>query len=159
MDVWQILATFPMNPNNGTQKMFKIVFFMFSQGTNTMSFQMFPQIACKSRCIVALAAIAINFPPLCAFKCLLKFPACEHARLHWLHLLSVWRFPGVGFQMCPQIACLSGCIITLVAFVWLFTTMHFEMCPQRAYDAKSHWLHLFNFSPVCVFKCDLKTLE
>ena len=26
-------------------------------------------------------------------------------------------------------------------------------------DAKSHWLHLFNFSPLCVFKCVLKLLS
>ena len=24
-------------------------------------------------------------------------------------------------------------------------------------DAKSHWLHLFDFSPLCIFKCLLKT--
>ena len=28
-----------------------------------------------------------------------------------------WLFSTVGFQMCPQIACLIGCIVTLVAFV------------------------------------------
>ena len=66
-DVWQILATFPMNPNNGTQKTFKIQFFMFPQGTCTMPFQRFPQIACKSGCIVALAAI-VWLPPTVCFQ-------------------------------------------------------------------------------------------
>ena len=32
--------------------------------------------------------------------------------------------------------------------------------PQLAWkDAKSHWLHFFDFSPLCVFKCVLKALE
>ena len=34
--------------------------------------------------------------------------------------------------MCPQIACLKGCIITQVAFVCLFSTVHFQMCLQSA---------------------------
>ena len=35
--------------------------------------------------------------------------------------------------MCPQIACLKGCKITLVAFVGLFSTMGFLMSPQRTW--------------------------
>ena len=56
--------------------------------------------------------------------------------------------------MCPQIVCMSGCIVTLVAFVWLFSTVLFKRLlksPARE-DAKSHWLHLFGFSPPRVFK-------
>ena len=54
----------------------------------------------------------------------------------------------VPFQICPQIACRSGCIITLVAFVWLLSCVH----------AKSYGLHMFDFSPLCVFKCVLNGL-
>ena len=36
------------------------------------------------------------------------------------------------FQMCPQITCLRGCIVTLVAFVWLFSTVRFQMSLQIA---------------------------
>ena len=32
--------------------------------------------------------------------------------------------------MCPQTACLRGCIVTLVAFVRFFSTVRFQMCPQ-----------------------------
>ena len=35
--------------------------------------------------------------------------------------------------MCPQIACLRGCKITLVAFVELFFPMGFLMSPQRTW--------------------------
>ena len=39
----------------------------------------------------------------------------------------------VCFPMISQIACLRGCIITLVAFVQLFSTVYFQMSPQTAY--------------------------
>ena len=34
--------------------------------------------------------------------------------------------------MCPQSACIIGCIVALVAFVWFFSTVSFQMCPQMA---------------------------
>ena len=46
---------------------------------------------------------------------------------NWCNCLAT-----VCFQMGPQMACMSGCIITLVASVWLFSTLHFQMCPQIA---------------------------
>ena len=45
----------------------------------------------------------------------------------------VWLFSTVRCQMSPQIACISACIITLVAFVRLFSTVYFQMFPQRTY--------------------------
>ena len=62
--------------------------------------------------------------------------------------------------MYPQIACLWGRKVTLVAFVWLFSTVRFQMYPQLpAWDGgNSHWLHLLGFSPLCVFKCLHKEL-
>ena len=70
----------------------------------------------------------------------------------------VWLFSTMRFQMCPQIACLIGCIITQVAFVGLFSTVCFQMSPQTAclIGCKSHRLHLFVFSPPWVFRCVLK---
>ena len=45
---------------------------------------------------------------------------------------SVWLLSTVCFQMSPQMSCLRGCIVTLVAFVWLFSTVCFQMSPQMA---------------------------
>ena len=45
--------------------------------------------------------------------------------------IFVRPFSTVCFQMSPQIACLRGCIITLVALVWLFSSVHFQMSPQN----------------------------
>ena len=38
----------------------------------------------------------------------------------------------VRFQMSPQIACLLGYKLTLVALVGLSSTMRFQMCPESA---------------------------
>ena len=40
---------------------------------------------------------------------------------------------NVCFKMSPQIMCMTGCIITLVAFVWLVTTVCLQMSPQITY--------------------------
>ena len=45
----------------------------------------------------------------------------------------VWLFFIVRFQMCPQNVCPRRCIVTLIAFVQLFTTVRFQMCPQIAF--------------------------
>jgi len=52
------------------------------------------------------------------------------------YLVTLVSWPGficstfnVCFQMFPQIACLWGCKVTLVAFVWLFSTVRFQMSP------------------------------
>ena len=34
---------------------------------------------------------------------------------------------------------------------------HFKL--PACVDAKSHWLHLFDFSPLCIFNCTLKPLR
>ena len=69
--------------------------------------------------------------------------------------------------MCPQIACMRGNKVTMTAFVWFFSTVYFKIYPQvvnrilkllACEEAESHCLHLFNFSPLCVFKCVLKLL-
>ena len=55
---------------------------------------------------------------------------CLHQKSIATLAAFVLLFSTVGFQMFPQIACMRGCIVT--------------------------WLHLFAFSPLCVFKCILK---
>ena len=96
----------------------------------TMRFQMCPQMVCPKRGKVTLVAF-------------------------------VWLLATVCFQMCPQTVFMGRCKVALVAFVWLFPTVCFQInpetvCPRE--EAKSHWLHLFDFSPLCVFKCVLKLL-
>ena len=51
---------------------------------------------------------------------------------HAFLLCGVWLFSTVRFQMSPQIYCLRGGIVTLVAFVWPFSTVRFQMTPQSA---------------------------
>ena len=65
----------------------------------------------------------------------------------------------VCFQVHSQITWIRGSIITVVTFIWLFSTVCFQVSPQIAReDAKSHKLHLFDFSPLWIFKCVLKLL-
>ena len=49
---------------------------------------------------------------------------------HWLHLCGF--FSIVCLQMSPQMGCLRGFKVTLVAFVWLCSTVCFQMFPQIA---------------------------
>ena len=46
---------------------------------------------------------------------------------HWLHLFGFYS--TVCSQMSPQITCMRGCIVTLIAYVWLFSIVCFQMCP------------------------------
>ena len=100
--------------------------------------------------------------------------ACLRGCILTLDLLD-WVFSTMLFQMSPQIACLKGCKLTLVAFVCLFSWyihtgclgLTFLQCvfldvswnglPKRMHIAYSHWLHLFDFSPLCIFRCVLKS--
>ena len=70
-----------------------------------------------------------DFFPLCVFECVLKLPAQEDAKSHWLHLFDF------------SLLCLFKCFLKALA--------------QQ--DAKSHSLHLFDFSLLCIFKCLLKS--
>ena len=60
----------------------------------------------------------------------------------------------VTFQMCPQVVCLYRCKVALVAFVCFFKCL---LKLSARTDAKSHWLHLYAFSPKGVFRCFLKS--
>ena len=95
-------------------------------------------------------------------------------------------FSSMSFHMSLQIVCVMGCKSTLAAFVWLSFTVYYQMCFQTAcpkgwivtmshlfnfcpmwifrclvishflIDAKSHILHLFGFSPLCIITWFLK---
>ena len=156
-------------------------------------FQMSPQIDCLSECKVTLPIIGciyyITFPYVsnhtdCTcltvyFQCLLKLPASQNERSHWLYLFNfsdVWKsnwlhfFSAMRFQMPLQIACRQpkylrgmslrqfGCIYSIFPHVWNHTSRTwlwlFWQCVFKCLfklvaseNAKSHWLHLFNFSP------------
>ena len=65
---------------------------------------------------------------------------------------------SVSIQMSGQIVSLQVCKVTLVTFVWLFSSVFFK-CVLKWHDqedAKSHKLHLFDFSPLYFFKGLLK---
>ena len=71
-------------------------------------------------------------------------------------LISI--FSTVRFHMCPQIACLRRGKVTLL-HLFDFSPLCVFKCVFKlpvVEDAKSHWLHLFSFSALCVFKCVLK---
>ena len=77
-------------------------------------------------------------------------------------------FSTVGFQMCPQIACLRRYIITLVAFVWFspFCVFLCLLILPMCEDAKLHrfsqiaciftGIILFYIPPLCIFNCFVK---
>ena len=82
----------------------------------------------------------------------LRLPAWENVKSHSLHLFDV---STVRFQH-PFENALSGRKVTLVAFVWLFSRVGFQIKVSSYADAKSHWFHLFDLFPLCVFKCLFK---
>ena len=113
--------------------------------------------------------IYLTFP--CIFKSFLKLPAWADTWLHWLHYFCLSRsetplvtfvqsFPhcvlaDVSSKSLPEqkqsdtghiclasFHCVCRCVLKLLA---------------RA-NTKSHCLHLFDFAPLCVFKCLFKWL-
>ena len=67
----------------------------------------------------------------CAFTYMSPQMACLNG---WRVTLVafVLIFPTVRFQMCPQMACPRRSKVTLVAFVWLVSIVRFHMSPQMA---------------------------
>ena len=63
-----------------------------------------------------------------------------------------------AFQVVPKVACFKGCMITLAASIDFSPLWDLKCILKSAgqVDAKLHWLHLFDLSPLCVFKCILK---
>ena len=126
---WCIIVCFQMPFQIVFPRRYKVTFVAFIWLFFTVRFQMCPQIVCPRRCKVTLVAF-------------------------------VWLFFTVRFQMCPQSVCPRRSKVTLVAFVWLFSSVCFQMCPQMACLGRciASWLHLYDFSPLCIFKCSRKLL-
>ena len=83
-----------------------------------------------------------NINPIQSFN-FLKY-ACEGAQSHACfhmppqiaclggYMITLVAFLRCAFSNVSSNGCVNGCIITLVAFVWLFFTVGFQMCPQSA---------------------------
>ena len=82
---------------------------------------------------------------------------CKHCVLSNVssnYLIAFVRyFSTVCFQMGPQVAFSSGCIITLVAFVRFFSTVYFQMSLQ------SSWLRSRIVTLVAIFCSSLRTFQ
>ena len=48
------------------------------------------------------------------------------------YMITLVAFLRCAFSNVSSNGCVNGCIITLVVFVWLFFTVGFQMCPQSA---------------------------
>ena len=68
-------------------------------------------------------------------------------------------FSAVCYQRPSQITCLKENIFALVAFIWLSSTVCFQMSIQSVWIRwyKVAWSAFVGLSPVCVFKCLLKS--
>ena len=101
-----------------------------------------------------------DFSLVCVNKCLLKSPAWDYAKSHRLHLfdfspLCVSNVYWTSFDQHRQSH--TGCI-HLTFLQCEFSNVSSNGRPAAWGDTKSHWLHLFGFSPLCVSKCLLKEL-
>ena len=127
----------------------------------TVHFQMCPQSSCMNRCKVTLVAFVWLFSTV-YFQMCPQSAYMNRCKVTLVAFVWLFTFTTVHFQMSPQMVCTRRGIITLVAFVWLFSTVHFQMFfffKLLAWeDTKTHWLHLFGFSPLRVFKCIFKAL-
>ena len=101
-----------------------------------------------------------DFSLVCVNKCLLKSPASDYAKSHRLHLfdfspMCVSNVYWTSFDQHRQSH--TGCI-HLTFLQCEFSNVSSNGRPAAWGDTKSHWLHLFGFSPLCVSKCLLKEL-
>ena len=64
-----------------------------------------------------------------------------------------WLSSTVSCKMSVQIVCLEGCKVTLAKFVWPFSSVFFKCVHkwQDQEDAKSHKMHLSDFSPFYIW--------
>ena len=90
----------------------------------------------------------------CAFlKCLLILSAWIDTKLHWFQLC--------GFFNCAFLNASSNCQFEMMQIRTDRTCLIFLHCAflkcllilSAWINAKPHWLHLFDFSQMCVFKC------
>ena len=170
-----------------------------------MLFQVVPKVACSKGCMITLAA-SYDFFPLWDLECIHILAGQVDVMLHigciyltFLHCafsnvssncLLVWMQSYIGciyltFLHCAFSNVSSNCLhekghshivrfpnrlaffqVTLgPCLSWLHLLDFSPLCIFKCHftlpacvDAKSHWLHLFDFSPRFVFKCLLKSL-
>ena len=124
---------------------------------------MLPQLAFSKGCIITLAT-SVYFSPLCIPLRHTHIGCICITCLHYV-LSFVWFFSTLSFQMCLQAFCPIGYKITLVTHMsqteensqllhlFDFTSLSVFTCflnlPSPK-DAKSHWLHLVTFFPLCI---------
>ena len=114
-------------------QMYLYMFFFFSLCVSNVSSKHLP---------VTLVAFLWLFSNVCW---LLKLPACEDAKWLWLHF-----FPPVHVFKCV-IKCLlklSACEDAKTHCLNCLTFLHCEISEHL----QPYWLHLFDFSQLCVFK-------
>ena len=129
----------------------------FVQLFSTVYFQMSPQSI--RGCIITLIAFFFTFLE----SVFLNVSSNGLYKKMQSHINAfVWLCSTVCFQMFPRIVCTKRSITTLVALIWLFSTGYYQMVPQsaciRGEDVKSHWLHLFDYSLMCVLTWCLKSM-
>ena len=131
----------------------------FVQLFSTVYFQMSPQSTYIRGCIITLIAFFFTFLES-VFSNVSSNGLYKKMQSHINTF--VWLCSTVCFQMSPQITCTKRSITTLVALIWLFSTGYYQMVPQsaciRGEDVKSHWLHLFDYSLMCVLTWCLKSM-
>ena len=111
----------------------------------------------------------INPPLTSSTSWRMHFLSTSTDRETWLYTLMEWIYCSIGqIVFCKVSSCFFKCFFkTLVQEVEKEHRLHlFDFSPVWIFkwllklaaweDEKSHWLHFFDFSPLCIFKCFLK---
>ena len=126
--------------------------------------------------------ICFEFSSVHVFKYVLNPLGSEQACSHWLHLFDFFHcvLSSVSSNCRPKrIRRRTGCICSYLRCVFknessnviyreniesnfmileFFFNLYFWIISTYIFNMESHWLHMFDFSPLCVFKCLLKAL-
>ena len=94
-----------------------------------------------------------DFSSLCAFKCLLKSPAWSLVTLSAFVLLIFLSCVFSNASLNPLLAKMQSC--TGCICLTFFHLMSLNMSSKHLHASMqfAHWLHVLNFSPLCVFRC------
>ena len=130
-----------------------------------MCFQMHPQITCPRRCIIALAAFFWLFSAVTSNGLHVKwnslnccictiFPNCVFRRNHVTGYICLF-LSSVCLEMRPQIACLGGWKVTVVAFCLAFLHCVSSNAPSNYMQKRmqSYIGYICLIFHQCVFKC------
>ena len=155
---------------------FKIISLIFTSSTNVQISAQYKYCNFKTRLQTTLRGCLLFGHILVSSNCHLQkrqsktylcvlsnlFSKCQSHRKQ-SHICCIFTFLHCAFSS-VSLNCLPekshshiGCICLTLLHCALTNV---SSSPQLARkDAKSHWLHFFDFSPLCVFKCVLKALE